>query len=117
MSSKTLFCRCEDVTLAEVEAAFAAGHCDIESLKRYTGFATGWCQGKQCLVLCARFLAERTGAMPEAPITPRPPLHPIPLGQLAKLANVMDRGERATPAPHTSEPVATTVPSGEGEAR
>jgi bacterioferritin-associated ferredoxin len=93
VSSKTLFCRCEDVTLAEVEAAFAAGHRDIESLKRYTGFATGWCQGKQCLVLCARFLAERTGALPEAPVTPRPPLHPISLGQLAGLADVMNPTE------------------------
>ena len=90
MSGKTLFCRCEDVTLSEIEHAFDEGHHDIESLKRYTGFATGWCQGKQCLVLCARFLADRTGSLPEAPVTPRPPIHPMPLGLLAGLADSDD---------------------------
>jgi len=85
MTEKSLFCRCEDVTVSEVEKAYGEGHHDIESLKRYTGFATGWCQGKQCLVACARFLAERSGTMPEAPITPRPPVHPVPMGLLAGL--------------------------------
>jgi bacterioferritin-associated ferredoxin len=80
-----LVCRCEDVTLDEVEEALAGGATDLESLKRYTGFGTGWCQGKQCVVACARLLAERTGAAPPAPITPRPPLHPVPLGLLAGL--------------------------------
>ncbi len=82
---KTLFCRCEDVTLAEIEDAFDKGNTDIESLKRYTGFATGWCQGKQCLVVCARFLAAKTGHLPDAPVTPRPPIHPMPIGLLAGL--------------------------------
>ena len=43
---KTLVCRCEDVTLHELEGAMARGYEDIESVKRYTGFGTGWCQGK-----------------------------------------------------------------------
>ncbi len=85
--SKELFCRCEDVTLDEIEAAFGQGHTDLESLKRYTGFGTGWCQGKQCVALCARFLVARTGAAPPLPITPRPPLHPVPLGMLAGLGS------------------------------
>lgn len=83
MTVKTLVCRCEDVTLDEVEEAIAAGHHDIESLKRYTGFGTGWCQGKQCVVPCARLLEDRTGQSPTLPITPRPPVHPVPLGALA----------------------------------
>ncbi len=85
MTAKALLCRCEDVTLDEVDAAIDAGSHDIESVKRYTGFGTGWCQGKQCVVACARRIAERTGRAPELPITPRPPLHPVPLGLLAKL--------------------------------
>ena len=48
---KTLVCRCEDVTLQELEHAIARGHDDIESLKRYTGFGTGWCQGKGCVAV------------------------------------------------------------------
>jgi hypothetical protein len=31
------------VTLVELEQAIELGHRDIESLKRYTGFGTGWC--------------------------------------------------------------------------
>lgn len=85
MSDKTLVCRCEDVTLDEVEHAVAEGFDDIESLKRYTGFGTGWCQGRQCVTLCAKILAARTGVAPALPITPRPPTHPTHLGALAGL--------------------------------
>ena len=87
MSAKAMLCRCEDVTLDEVMEALAAGHHDIESVKRYTGFGTGWCQGKQCVVACARILARVTGQAPELPITPRPPLHPVALGVLASLGD------------------------------
>ncbi len=81
---KTLVCRCEDVTLHELEAAMERGYRDIESVKRYTGFGTGWCQGKSCLVACARLIAERGGDVSK-PITPRPPFHPVPLSALAGL--------------------------------
>src|SRR3982750_2569147 len=60
--AKTLVCRCEDVTLHELEEAVARGHDDLESLKRYTGFGTGWCQGKHCVALCARELVARGGS-------------------------------------------------------
>ncbi|HEY2404354.1 MAG TPA: (2Fe-2S)-binding protein [Polyangiaceae bacterium] len=81
---KSLVCRCEDVTLHELERAIAQGFQDIESLKRYTGFATGVCQGKGCLALCARLLAER-GGDPGQGITPRPPYHAVSLADLAGL--------------------------------
>jgi hypothetical protein len=80
--SKVLLCRCEDVTLSELEHAIGLGHRDIESLKRYTGFATGWCQGKWCLVPCAGVLAAH-GGDPGTGITPRPPFHPVTLADLA----------------------------------
>jgi NAD(P)H-nitrite reductase large subunit len=92
--SKTLACRCEDVTLKDLEDAIARGHTDIESLKRYTGFGTGWCQGKACVALCARILVARGGSA-ALPITPRPPLHPIPLGALVGLGEVAEEDERA----------------------
>jgi bacterioferritin-associated ferredoxin len=82
---KTLVCRCEDVTLHELEEAMGRGYSDIESVKRYTGFGTGWCQGKWCLSLCARLIHERGGTV-DKPITPRPPYHPLPLAVLAGLA-------------------------------
>jgi hypothetical protein len=72
----------------------ARGHTDIESLKRYTGFGTGWCQGKGCVALCAQLLIERGGSA-ALPITPRPPVHPLALAQLAGLAAVAADDERS----------------------
>lgn len=97
--AKTLVCRCEDVTLHELEDAIARGHDDLESLKRYTGFGTGWCQGKSCVALCARLLAER-GGVAHLPITPRPPYHPLRLADLAGLADVAARDEVEGRPPH-----------------
>jgi NAD(P)H-nitrite reductase large subunit len=85
--AKVLVCRCEDVTLHELDDAVARGHRDIESLKRYTGFGTGWCQGKGCVSLCAQLLATRGGDA-SLPFTPRPPYHPLELADLAGLADV-----------------------------
>ena len=97
--SKTLVCRCEDVTLHELEEAVERGHDDIESLKRYTGFGTGWCQGKSCVALCARLLEER-GGKAALPFTPRPPLHPMRLADLAGLAEVAEGDEKSGRPPH-----------------
>ena len=81
MSGKVLICRCEDVTLHDVEHAIAQGYRDLEEIKRYTGFGTGPCQGKECLGPMALTLLRLTGADPSAigPFTARPPLQPTPL--------------------------------------
>jgi len=99
MSDKAFVCRCEDVTRSGVERAVAAGHRDLESVKRYTGLGTGFCQGKQCVALAARLIVACGGERAEAPITPRPPIRPVPLASLAGLA----QATQPDPA-HTSEP-------------
>ena len=79
--SKTIVCRCEDVTLADVEHTLAIGYHDIEEIKRYTGFGTGPCQGKECLAVVADVLL-RSGKCKRvdiAPFTTRAPLEPAPL--------------------------------------
>lgn len=91
---KTIVCRCEDVTLSELHHAIERGHDDLESLKRYTGFATGYCQGKSCLALCTTLLREKGGSA-DMPITPRPPFHPAPLAALAGLAVLSEEDERS----------------------
>jgi bacterioferritin-associated ferredoxin len=97
--AKVMVCRCEDVTLHELTGAIERGYDDLESLKRYTGFGTGWCQGKSCVALCARLLVERGGTA-DLPITPRPPFHPIALGDLAGLAAVAADDEAKGLPPH-----------------
>ena len=86
MAGKVVLCRCEDVTLADLEHSVSRGYRDIEEVKRYTGFGTGPCQGKECLACVATALARLTGQPPEEirPFTSRPPLAPTPLRLLAK---------------------------------
>ena len=86
MAGKIVLCRCEDVTLADLEHSVSRGYRDIEEVKRYTGFGTGPCQGKECLAAVATQLAILTEQPPAAipPFTSRPPLAPTPLRLLAR---------------------------------
>jgi sarcosine oxidase subunit beta len=86
VAGKIVLCRCEDVTLADLEHSVQRGYRDIEEVKRYTGFGTGPCQGKECLAAVATQLAVLTRQAPSAipPFTSRPPLSPTPLRLLAR---------------------------------
>ena len=85
--SKALVCSCEDVTVEDIRHAVAKGFRDVESVKRFTGFGTGVCQGKSCLSAVAALLAREKAQKPEGivPFTPRPPLYPTELSLLASL--------------------------------
>lgn len=80
MSAKIILCRCEDVSLSDVQKAAALGYSNLEEVKRYTGFGTGPCQGKECLACVASVLME-LGQDPATlpPFTSRPPLVPTSL--------------------------------------
>jgi sarcosine oxidase subunit beta len=86
MGYKVVVCRCEDVTLSDLEHSVARGYRDIEEVKRYTGFGTGPCQGKECLAVVATCLAKLNSVPPATiePFTSRPPLAPTPLKFFAK---------------------------------
>lgn len=85
MPERTFVCRCEDVTLAEVERTIAGGLADVEEIKRYTGLGTGPCQGKECMSVLARLLVARGLVDPASvrPFTARPPVEPVTFGALA----------------------------------
>ncbi len=85
MARKVILCRCEDVTLADVQHAVKLGYADVEEVKRYTGFGTGPCQGKECLrgIVVAIAEAARLAPAALAPFTSRPPLVPTELAVLA----------------------------------
>ncbi len=85
MAGKIVLCRCEDVTLSDLEHCVERGYKDIEEVKRYTGFGTGPCQGKECLAPVATQLARLTHKAPAEirPFTSRPPLAPTPIKLLA----------------------------------
>ena len=109
---KTILCACEDVTLSEVRRAFARGHRDLESVKRYTGFGTGPCQGKSCLNAVVKELL-RLGATPAeiTPFTARPPVQPVTFGTLAALDPAALPVDEGVPEP-VRPPPAPPAPSG-----
>jgi sarcosine oxidase subunit beta len=98
--SKIILCRCEDVTLDDVEHAIAKGFADVEEVKRYTGFGTGPCQGKECLRVVALEIARLAGRDPSeiAPFTARPPIVPTPLKYFVNDPTA-DLSEDAIPPP------------------
>lgn len=83
MSTKVIVCRCEDVTLVDVEHTLSLGYVSVEEVKRYTGLGTGPCQGKECMVHAARLCAQ-AGLPHPAPFTSRPPLGAVTFGILAR---------------------------------
>ena len=105
MSDRVFLCRCEDVTLGELEHAIAAGLTTLEELKRYTGFGTGPCQGKECMALVARELVRRglVDAAALQPFTSRPPTEPVSFGALAQ---VPDPYADPAPSPKDEDPPA-----------
>lgn len=92
MPRRSFVCRCEDVTVAELEGAVERGLRTVEELKRYTGLGTGPCQGKECLTMLVRWMLARglTTESDVQPFTARPPAEPITFGALA--------GPRDTPS-------------------
>ncbi len=92
---KVIVCRCEDVTLKDVRHSIALGYADIEEVKRYTGFGTGPCQGKECHALIAALIAAESGRPPSSiePFTARSPIAPTPLRLLASAADGADGEE------------------------
>jgi hypothetical protein len=95
-TADTLVCRCEELTLAEVEAGIAAGGTGLRTLKVMTRLGMGPCQGRMCWPAMARLLAAHTGQPVEAvgPLSARPPVQPVSVGDLA-----MEETGPGTPQP------------------
>jgi len=77
-------CPCEDVSLHDLDRAWAEGWRSSEILKRYTTATMGPCQGALCARHLAAFCARADGrGQPPALTTARPPARPIALEDLA----------------------------------
>lgn len=88
---KTIICRCEDVSEDEILEAIEEGFVDIEELRKRLRLGMGPCQGRTCIPLVVKILAQKTGKkVDEIPLpTSRPPIVPVTLGTLAS-----DKDER-----------------------
>lgn len=82
---ETIVCRCEEVSLFEIEAALAAGARDLQAVKLFTRLGMGPCQGRNCAPAMAQHVCQATGQAHEnvGRINPRPPVKPVTLGALA----------------------------------
>jgi NADPH-dependent 2,4-dienoyl-CoA reductase/sulfur reductase-like enzyme len=90
---ETVLCRCEDVTLAEAEAALADGASSALGVKLWTRAGMGPCQGRVCGPLLAA-LAARRGADPVrfGANAPRLPIRPATVASLEAALSTLDRG-------------------------
>jgi NADPH-dependent 2,4-dienoyl-CoA reductase/sulfur reductase-like enzyme len=84
-ASGVTVCRCENLTLGDVEAALETGAETPGALKRMTRLGMGRCQGRYCMPLLTALLAARRGgpvAAADYP-APRAPAKPVRIVDLA----------------------------------
>ena len=85
-ADQTIVCRCEQVNAKTIRSIVNSGCAGVNQLKRFTRAGMGACQGRQCGLNLSHLVAQ-TQQRPMAEVEPlsvRPPLSPINLGQLAK---------------------------------
>ena len=71
-------CTCEDVSVGDLEDAWAEGYQSTAILKRYTTTTMGPCQGAMCHRHLRAFVAARSPtSWVSGPTTARPPVRPI----------------------------------------
>jgi NADPH-dependent 2,4-dienoyl-CoA reductase/sulfur reductase-like enzyme len=84
---ETLVCRCEEVTLAEVGAACAAGARDLQAVKLHSRLGMGPCQGRNCAPPATSLLCQRYNLSPDevGRINFRPPSKPVTFQALSTM--------------------------------
>ncbi len=84
VTGDTVVCRCENLTLEDIEGRRREGATSMLQLKAATRMGMGRCQGRNCLATLAALVAGSTGAETPAPTWPRgrPPARPIRLADL-----------------------------------
>jgi thioredoxin reductase len=106
----TLLCRCEDVTVGQMQDALDADPqlASASSAKLRTRTGMGFCQGRMCELSVRRLLAARRNCrIEEVPgYTIRPPVKPLPIGVLAGDPGALDIDPSSASAGATPVPAA-----------
>lgn len=84
-AADTVVCRCEEVRLADIHQAAAAGARDVRAVKGLTRCGMGWCQGRICGPLLQQAAAQATGRTlgEVGDLHGRPVMSPVSLGLIA----------------------------------
>lgn len=82
----TILCRCEEVSVGEIEMALAEGHTSVGNVKRRTRAGMGRCQGRYCAPLLNHLVATRCGRPQDeySGFAPRVPVKPVTIADLAR---------------------------------
>jgi len=80
----TIICRCEEVTASEIRKRIAEGATNVNEIKFFSRAGMGHCQGRMCESSLQALLTLETNRPIEevGRLTSRPPIRPIPSGQL-----------------------------------
>jgi bacterioferritin-associated ferredoxin len=85
MDKSTIVCRCEEITLADIENAIALGAESFDDVKRLTRSGMGLCQAKTCHTIIQGLIADAKNR-PIGTLTVsrlRMPLKLVPMAALA----------------------------------
>lgn len=80
----SIICRCEEVTLQDIEKTAKKYQCSAREIKLRTRAGMGYCGGRTCRPLLDNTLQEVTGESPidNVPLKVRPPIRPVSLSGL-----------------------------------
>ena len=95
-------CRCEEVTVAEIERVIAHGCPGPNQAKAFARCGMGPCQGRMCATVVSEIFAERrrAGVGEVGHYRIRPPVKPVTVGELAGL-----EGTGSEPVDQRSTPI------------
>ena len=88
----TVICRCENITVKDIQKMVQEGVSDLNEMKCITRAGMGPCQGRMCGTAMAEVIAWKTKTSPDEAglMNIRPPIKPIPLGEVAKMELASD---------------------------
>ncbi|WP_323766305.1 FAD-dependent oxidoreductase [Marinovum sp.] len=103
-------CRCEAVTAGQLRQAIGEGARDPGALKRATRMGMGRCQGRYCLPVALRMLAEAGAEQPpERLFAPQLPAKPVPVSALGIEKPEWGGHRESAPAARPGPPPATPL--------
>lgn len=89
MNNQEIICRCEEVTLEDLQEAIGAGATTSQELKMATRAGMGMCQGRICRSLLDALVPanQKENELLSGTLTYHKPVRPVPLASIAKKEN------------------------------
>ncbi|MCO5066306.1 MAG: FAD-dependent oxidoreductase [Rhizobiaceae bacterium] len=87
-SPDTIVCRCEEVTVSQIQDVLKSENPSIGDLKRATRAGMGSCQGRYCGPILSELVAASKGQPPDDSVrfAPRMPVKPVCIADIARIA-------------------------------